>query len=328
MIELQGLQKVVGQNVILDIPSLTVDPGEVAAVVGAAGSGTEMLLELLTGRAQPTAGHVRVAGIDPAADRSSFSRRTGVLFAEDALYKQRSVRANLSFHAQLYGLPSSRVEQVLAEVGLADHAEVRVEKLPSGLARRLAFGRATLHEPQVLLLADPFARCDQASIGLLSRLVRELAEAERTVLILAPDDAHLALCDAVHVLERGRIVDLRQPAAEQQFARLKIPVRLEARVALVNPGDILYALVQESRTYIQTAHERLPTQFTLTELEERLARSGFFRSHRGYLVNLQHVKEVIPYTRNSYTLILDDEAETEIPLSKAAANDLRDLLGY
>jgi ABC-2 type transport system ATP-binding protein len=72
----------------------------------------------------------------------------------------------------------------------------------------------------------------------------------------------------------------------------------------------------------------LPTHFTLNELEERLLRSGFFRAHRSYLVNLQHVKEVIPYTRNSFSLRLDDEAGTEIPLSKSAAGELRELLGY
>lgn len=328
MIELQGVQKVVGQNVVLDIASLSVGPGEVAAVVGAAGSGTDMVLDLLIGRTRPTSGQVRVAGVDPAIDRLSFSRLAGVVFAEDTLYMQRSARANLSFHSRLYGLPPSRVDEVLAEVGLLDHAEVRVEKLPSGLARRLAFGRALLHAPQVLLLADPFARCDQTSIRLLGRLVRERAEAGVAVLILAPDEAHLALCDAIHVLEGGRLARSHHPQAEQAFSRLKIPVRLEDRVALVNPADILYALAHEGRTYLQTLHERLPTQFTLSELEERLARSGFFRAHRGYLVNLQHVKEVIPYTRNSYTLILDDEAETEIPLSKGAANDLRELLGY
>jgi ABC-2 type transport system ATP-binding protein len=73
---------------------------------------------------------------------------------------------------------------------------------------------------------------------------------------------------------------------------------------------------------------QLPTQFTLTELEDRLVPSGFFRAHRAYLVNLQHVKEVIPYTRNSFTLVLDDPAESEIPLSKASARALRELLGY
>ena len=64
------------------------------------------------------------------------------------------------------------------------------------------------------------------------------------------------------------------------------------------------------------------------ELEERLARGGFFRAHRGYLVNLQHVKEVIPYTRDSFSLRLDDPASTVIPLSKSAAAELKDLLGY
>ena len=84
-----------------------------------------------------------------------------------------------------------------------------------------------------------------------------------------------------------------------------------------------------TRTFLQTTTEgRLPSQFTLTELEERLALSGFFRAHRGYLVNLQHVKAVIPYTRNSFSLILDDESETEIPLSKSAARELRELLDY
>ena len=70
------------------------------------------------------------------------------------------------------------------------------------------------------------------------------------------------------------------------------------------------------------------TQFTLAELEQRLARSGFFRAHRAYLVNLQHVKEVIPYTRDSFSLRLDDAANTEIPLSKTAAGELKELLGY
>lgn len=66
----------------------------------------------------------------------------------------------------------------------------------------------------------------------------------------------------------------------------------------------------------------------LWELEERLAGRGFFRAHRSYLVNLQHVKSVIPYTRATYSLILDDPAGTEIPLSRNAATELRQLLGY
>jgi ABC-2 type transport system ATP-binding protein len=230
----------------------------------------------------------------------------------------------------LRGLPKSRTDQVLAQVGLADHADAKLEELPSGLARRLAFGRAILHHPTVLLLVEPFARCDEASISLLGGLMRQLADEGAAVLILADDAANLApICDTVHVLAQGRIVEAYQPQEERRAELpFKIPARLEDKVALVNPADILYADAEGGRAFLQTAEGRLPTQFTLAELEERLSRSGFFRAHRGYLVNLQHVKEVIPYTRNSFSLRLDDPAGTEIPLSKSAARELRELLGY
>jgi ABC-2 type transport system ATP-binding protein len=330
VIRLDGLQKTIDQNPVIDIPSLTVEPGEIVALVGPAGSGKAALFDLLIGRSTPTLGALHLAGIDPRAERDAFSRRVGVLFAEDGLYKHRSPRANLAFYCRLRGLPKSRADEILTRVGLADQADARIDKLPPGLTRRLAFGRAILHTPTVLLLVEPFARCDEATILLLNRLIRERAEEGTAVLVLADDAAHLAdLCDTIHVLNQGRIVESYQPQEERRAELpFKIPVRLQDKVALVNPGDILYALAQAGRAYLQTAEERLPTQFTLTELEERLERSGFFRAHRGYLVNLQHVKEVIPYTRNSFSLILDDADQTEIPLSKAAAGELRELLGY
>ncbi|MCB0020474.1 MAG: LytTR family transcriptional regulator DNA-binding domain-containing protein, partial [Anaerolineales bacterium] len=127
-----------------------------------------------------------------------------------------------------------------------------------------------------------------------------------------------------------RIVAQRQPQTEATGTALpfKIPVKLEGRVALINPADILYVLAEEGRTLLQTHTERLPTQFTMTELEERLARSGFFRAHRAYLVNLQHVTEVIPFTRSSFSLRLNDEEGSQIPLSRDAARELRELLDY
>jgi ABC-2 type transport system ATP-binding protein len=332
VIELEGLQKVIDQNLAVDIEALVVKAGEVVALVGPVGSGKAQLLELLTGRSRPTVGSVRLAGIDPLVDRETFGRRVGVLFAEDSLYRHRSPLANLVFHCRLHGLPKSRATAVLAQVGLADRANARLEKLPPGLARRLAFGRAILHNPAALLLVEPFARCDEASLSLLTDLMRQLADDGAALLILADNAVNLtSLCDAIYVLEQGRIVELHEPVEERRAARpFRIPARAEGKVAviLINPADVLYAAAEGGRAFLQTAEGRLQTQFTLSELEKRLSRGGFFRAHRGYLVNLQHVKEVIPYTRNSYTLRLDDAVGTEIPLSKAAARELRELLGY
>jgi ABC-2 type transport system ATP-binding protein len=328
MIEIQHLQKIVGQDVALDIPELRVEPGEIAAVVGPTDSGVDTLFELLLGRYLPSAGTIRLAGVD-RADRSSLSRKVGIVFLEDALYKRQSSLANLALHSRLFGLGRSRAVEVLAQIGMADQAGAGVERLPSGLQRRLAFGRAILHKPEVLLLFDPFARCDEATIALLSSLMRQLAAQGTAILILANEPGRLTqVCDAVYALNRGRLEAQESGTAASQAQPFKIPVRSEDKVILMNPADIIFAEAEGGHASLQTAEGRLPTQFTLAELEQRLSRSGFFRAHRAYLVNLQHVKEVIPYTRNSFSLRLDDAAGTEIPLSKSAAAELRALLGY
>lgn len=331
MIELKDLQKVIDGAPSIDIPVLEVAAGEIAALVGPAGSGIEALMDLFSGKTRPSAGRVRLAGYDPHQEKNETSRSVGVLFAEDAVYTHLSPEANLEFHARLYGVPKQRVMDVLALVGLADQARANPTRLSSSLLRRLAFGRVILHNPQVLVLCNPFSRCDLATIGLLSGLLRELATQGKTVLILAYDPSHLEeLCDPIYQLDQGKITGKRHPSAEQA-ARFpfKIPARREEKtVVLLNPAEILYAHAAEGRAFLVTAEGEFPTQFTLAELEERLIRSGFFRAHRGYLVNLQHVKEVIPFTRNSFSLRLDDTAGTEIPLSKSAAAELSDLLGY
>lgn len=79
---------------------------------------------------------------------------------------------------------------------------------------------------------------------------------------------------------------------------------------------------------LRTATEEASTNLTLQELEARLVGRGFFKAHRAYLVNLQHIKAVIQFTRNSYTLQLNDSQETMIPLSKQSEKDLQNLLGY
>jgi len=319
-----------GQKTVLDIETLEILPGTAAAAVGAVDSGLDVLFALLTGETRPTAGMVRVAGVDPGTDKAQFSQRVGVMFANDNLYTRRSPLANLKFYGRLYRLPSSRAIEVIEQVGLADHANVQTETLSSSLLRRLAFGRAILHNPQILLLEEPFARCDEAAVAVLCKLIQQYTETGGTVLIFSAAVDHLhRVCENIYRLEAGRIAATYQPEEEQGLdLPFVIPARLEGRVALVDPADILYVFAQDDRTFLQTADEQLPTQFTLSDLEKRLSRSGFFRAHRGYLVNLQYVKEVIPYTRDSYTLRLKDAAGTEIPLSRAAFRELREILGY
>jgi len=107
-----------------------------------------------------------------------------------------------------------------------------------------------------------------------------------------------------------------------------VPANKEDRILLYDPGVILYATSRDSKTYLRTAEEELHTQSTLQELESRLTGHGFFKAHRAYLVNLQHIKAVVQYTRASYLLLLDDQEETMIPLSRQSEKSLQELLGY
>lgn len=331
MIEIRNLQKVSSGNPAIDIPALDVEDGEIAALVGPTGSGKMLFLDLLSGKTPPTAGTIRLAGRDPFEEHQELSQAAGFLFAEDGVYKHISPLANLEFHCQLYGLPKSRAAEVLSQVGLADQANSKSDQLSSSLLRRLGFGRAILHSPAILLLFEPFMRCDQTTIRLLSEVMLAQADGGKAILILATERSKLdSISDAIYILNQGRIAETHHPKEEQEASfPFKIPAKLEdKKVVLLNPADILYAYAGEGRAFLVTAEGELPSQFTLSELEERLSRSGFFRAHRSYLVNLQHVKEVIPFTRNSFSLRLNDPNSTEIPLSKSSASELSDLLGY
>jgi len=330
MIELNHLQKVVGQSVVLDIETLLVSAGDIAAIVGAGDSGTLELLALLIGQSKPTSGTIRLVGLDPVRDREKLSHRVGVLFQDNGLYERLSARDNLVFYCQLRGIPTARADEVLEQVGLIDRSGESPGRLPQGLNRRLSFGRAILHNPSILLLVDPFRGCDEASCTLLSRLIRQIGDTGTCVLSLATGATGLTqLCQTVYMLEHGHLVKMSTWQDENRVdIPFKVPARQEGQVVLINPADILYVSTEGSQTCLHTPQGKIFSHLTIGELEKRLSHNGFFRAHRSYLVNLQRAKAIVPYTRDSFSLILDDPMKTEIPLSKTSAHELRDLLGY
>jgi len=105
-----------------------------------------------------------------------------------------------------------------------------------------------------------------------------------------------------------------------------VAARKGDRILLFRPDEIRYAFAREKSVYIETPEGTCGVSFTLTELEERLAESGFFRSHKAYLVNLAYVKEIASWTRDSYSLIL--KGGGEVPLSKHRAQELRVRLNW
>lgn len=108
--------------------------------------------------------------------------------------------------------------------------------------------------------------------------------------------------------------------------RDRLPVRVEGEIRLLSLGEVLYCYADGDRTVVVTAEGELPSHVCLARLASRLEPCGFFRCHRAYLVNLDSVRSIIPWTRNAYSLTL--AGKREVPLSKHRVTALRRLLGW
>lgn len=107
----------------------------------------------------------------------------------------------------------------------------------------------------------------------------------------------------------------------------RIPAEKQGKTVLVNESDIIYAFTEQDYVYIKTFTDKLFTRFTLKELESRLSPALFFRTHRCYIVNLHKVKEIVPFFNGTYTLVVEDNQKSEVPVSRAQAKKLRKILG-
>ena len=349
MLQVRRLEKVIESRTVLSIEQLDVNAGEIVAVIGPVNSGKSLLIRLLSGVLPASGGSVMLNGQSISQSVATRSQ-VGVLFEEDLLYERHTAQSNLEFYCSMHNIGRSRVSEVLTLIGLSDQAHKTVTKLSSTAQRRLAFARVLIGKPLLLLLDQPILRTDLDTQQLFARLMAQAASEGAAVLVTDEDLFWVGkYCTRVVELEGGRIVSTRnvldvvdtsqkQQGQVQEQGRdesrpysltpFKIPARKDDRILLYDSGDILFASSRDGKTYLRTANEEATTNLTLQELESRLAGRGFFKAHRAYLVNLQHIKAVIQFTRNSYTLQLNDKQETMIPLSKQSEKELQTLLGY
>ena len=196
----------------LDGVSLSVAPGEVLGLLGRNGAGKSTLLRLLTGRARPTSGVVRVLGHELPRELAAVRERINLVPEVPSVYRRATARENLELFCSLYGLPRERAAEVLATVRLQDVAGRRVKTFSSGMRQRLLIARALLNRPRVLFLDEPSSSLDPWSAGELRELVAALAADGVAIVLVTHDPGEAAqLCRRVAVLDAGRVTALGAP---------------------------------------------------------------------------------------------------------------------
>jgi ABC-type multidrug transport system ATPase subunit len=196
-----------GRVPVLDQVYLSIQLGEIVAIMGPNGAGKSTLLKCLVGAVSPTGGHVRWFD-SPPPHFARTRRQIGFVGHECGLYSELTAMENLVFAARMHNIkrPQQRAEQLLADAALEWVSAIAVEKLSQGIRRRLAVIRALVTEPSFILLDEPYASLDEEGRGWLDRLFEQWRRERRTICFSGHDAVHSrALADRIVWLECGRV---------------------------------------------------------------------------------------------------------------------------
>ncbi|WP_054026045.1 LytTR family transcriptional regulator DNA-binding domain-containing protein [Bacillus sp. FJAT-28004] len=320
------------------------------------------LLAMLTGKLPVSSGEIQVNKEAYASNKKAYLSQLGLLLLEDGFYERLSVKENFSFFKKLYG-SDLVVDEVIRSVKLDMKANMRITKLNLSEKRRVQFARLLFQDPALFVFEEPDQNIDNETKLVFQKMVRVLGESGKAILVLTGNmetvlsvtsrvyrldekglkafdvqdtenaEKPLPSDDADHNEEQSKEAsdDEREEEEEEPIVQLvrfeKIPTRMNDKIILFNPPEIDYIESSEGQTNLFIKGEIYPTSFKINELEERLQTYGFFRCHRSYIVNLQKVREVITFTRNSYSLVLDDHLKTNVPLSKTKMAELKEMMG-
>ncbi|MFD2093104.1 ABC transporter ATP-binding protein [Blastococcus deserti] len=255
LIRARGLVKRFGDFTAVDGIDVEVAPGEAFGFLGPNGAGKSSTMRMIGAVSPPTAGELRVLGLDPAVDGPAIRARLGVVPQTDNLDVELTVAENLLVYGRYFGLPRAvlreRTAELLDFVQLADRADQRVEPLSGGMKRRLTIARALVNAPDVVLLDEPTTGLDpQARHVLWERLYRLKQRGVTLVLTTHYMDEAEQLCDRLVVMDKGRIAAEGSPAelirrfSTREVCELRFPV-VEGEVGLERYLDALRPLLEQ-----------------------------------------------------------------------------------
>ncbi|KOP68246.1 ABC transporter ATP-binding protein [Bacillus sp. FJAT-18019] len=232
---------------------------------------------------------------------------------------------------------NERVASLMDYFALKEERKVKIKDLSPSRRMYVTLMRVFFAHQSTLVLEEPYFYLEEQDRRQLKRILEDLSK-EKQILILTSnlEDAMIS-CDVIYRLnELGFLpLDIRdseedkQEVQEQDQANItiqKISTRRNEKVILFNPPEIDYIESIEGSILVHVGGENYDCALTLTELEQRLLNFGFFRCHRSYIVNLQKVREIITWTKNSYSLRLNTDKDAVVPLSRSKLQELKALL--
>ncbi|HMA04945.1 MAG TPA: ATP-binding cassette domain-containing protein [Methanomicrobiales archaeon] len=211
IIEVQGLSHSFGEVVAVDSISFTVRKGEIFSFLGPNGAGKSTTINVLTTLLPIQKGQVRIAGHDVAAEPGEVRRSIGIVFQEETLDRDLTVREILEFHGRLYSMPRderrARIDEMIRLVELEKKRDVLVKHLSGGMKRRLEIARGLMTRPGVLYLDEPTLGLDPQSRLRVWDYIRQVNREGTTIFLTTHymDEAD-SLSDRISIIDHGKII--------------------------------------------------------------------------------------------------------------------------
>lgn len=206
-----GLVKAFGDFIAVDGIDLAVPRGSFYGFLGPNGAGKSTTIKCLTGLLEPTAGSMRILGLDPRREAVEVKRRVGVVPEDLALFDQLSAHETLDFVGRVHGLDPvelrARIAELLELMGLSEETSTLVADFSHGMKKKLALAAALLPAPRLLFLDEPFEGIDAVASRLIRRILQGFVARGGTVFLTS----HILevverLCDHIGVIDHGRLV--------------------------------------------------------------------------------------------------------------------------
>ncbi|MCW2700955.1 MAG: transporter related protein [Blastococcus sp.] len=250
MITVSGLTKQYGKRLAVDDMTFDVAAGRVTGFVGPNGAGKSTTMRMMVGLTRPGSGDVRYSGVH-YRDLKHPARTVGSVLDARCMHPGRTARNHLRATAALSGIPTARVEDVLAEVGLETAADQKAGKFSLGMRQRLALAGALLGDPRVLLLDEPSNGLDPDGIRWLRDYLRDFARRGGTVFVSSHLIGELSMfADDLVVVGGGRL--LAAESVQEITARNDVAVLIETR----QPAELASRLAAHGLV-VEVAAERL-----------------------------------------------------------------------
>lgn len=210
MIELNKVSKIFNGKKIINDVSFEVNTGNVTALIGANGAGKSSIIRLISTIYRQDMGDIRIDGVSTLDEPEKIRKKMGVLFGGDVyLYDLLTATENIMYFAMLQGVEKGvaqkRIDQLVEVFHMEDYIDRKVEKFSRGMKQKVAFTRALIHDPCILLLDEPSTGLDIEAIATVRSFIRNCKEKGITVLLSTHNINEMELCDNFVFLKNGSV---------------------------------------------------------------------------------------------------------------------------